>query len=205
MKTLNQLLNGYKFVFQKKFEINYSLYEELAKGQSPKVMMISCSDSRVDPSLITHAEPGQIFAVRNIANLVPPLEMANRIDHSTPAALEYAVCTLGVKHIVIMGHSQCGGIRALLQGVKEADNFNFIADWLSIAEFAKEKTLEQFRDQSIEEQASVCEHEAMHLSLDNLMTYPWIADAVHKGDLMLHAWHFDIATGRLEESDIAWD
>ena len=117
MKNLNQLLNGYETVFQKNFEVNNPLYQELAKGQSPKVMMISCSDSRVDPSLITHAEPGQIFAVRNIANLVPALEIANRIDHSTPAALEYAVCNLGIKHIIIMGHSQCGGIRALLQGV----------------------------------------------------------------------------------------
>ena len=204
MKNLNQLLNGYQLVFQKNFEINNPLYEELAKGQSPKVMMISCSDSRVDPSLITHAEPGQIFAVRNVANLVPPLEMANRMDHSTPAALEYAVCTLEVRHIILMGHSQCGGIRALLQGVNEADDFNFIGDWLSIADAAKEKVLKQFANEPIDEQANVCEHEAMHLSLNNLMTYPWIAEAVHKGTLFLHAWHFDIASGRLEESDIDW-
>lgn len=204
MKNLNQLLNGYKLVFQKNFEINHPLYEELARGQSPKVMMISCSDSRVDPSLITHAEPGQIFAVRNIANLVPTLEMANRIDHSTPAALEYAVCNLEVRHIILMGHSQCGGIRALLQGVKEVDNFNFIAEWLSIAEEAKQKVLTQFASQPIDEQANACEHEALHLSLNNLMTYPWIAEAVNKHALFLHAWHFDIATGRLEESDIDW-
>ena len=205
MKNLNQLLNGYKLVFQRNFEINNPLYEELAKGQSPKVMMISCSDSRVDPSLITHAEPGQIFAVRNIANLVPPIDMANRMDHSTPAALEYAVCTLKVRHIVLMGHSQCGGIRALLQGVAETDDYRFIRDWLSIARSAKEKVLAQFGDQFIEEQANACEHESLHLSLNNLMTYPWIAKAVNNGDLFLHAWHFDIATGRLEESDIDWD
>lgn len=204
MKNLNQLLRGYKLVFQKNFDVAYPLYKKLAKGQSPKVMIISCSDSRVDPSLITHAEPGQIFAVRNIANLVPTLEMANRMDHSTSAALEYAVCNLGIKHIVIMGHSQCGGIRALLQGVKEDSDFNFIGDWLSIAESAKEKVLKQFGSSAIEEQANVCEHEALHLSLDNLMTYPWIAKAVNEGRLTLHAWHFDIASGRLEESDIDW-
>ena len=204
MKNLNQLLNGYETVFQKNFEVNNPLYQELAKGQSPKVMMISCSDSRVDPSLITHAEPGQIFAVRNIANLVPALEIANRIDHSTPAALEYAVCNLGIRHIIIMGHSQCGGIRALLQGVQEVDDFNFIGDWLSIADSVKTKVLTQFTELSLDEQANICEHEAMHLSLDNLMTYPWIAKAVNEGNLTLHAWHFDIATGKLEESDIDW-
>ena len=187
MKNLNQLLNGYKLVFQKNFEINNPLYEELAKGQSPKVMMISCSDSRVDPSLITHAEPGQIFAVRNIANLVPTLEMANRMDHSTPAALEYAVCNLEVRHIVLMGHSQCGGMRALLQGVTKTDDFNFIGDWLSIAKTAKDKVLAQFSHESIEEQANLCEHEALHLSLNNLMTYPWIAKAVNAGNLFLNS------------------
>ncbi len=204
MKNLNQLINGYKEVFQRNFEVQNPLYEKLAQGQSPKVMIISCSDSRVDPSQITHAEPGQIFAVRNIANLVPALEMANRMDHSTPAALEFAVCELKVKHIVLMGHSRCGGIRALLQGVKENDDFNFIGDWLSIAASARDKVLTQFGDEHIDVQADKCEHEAMHLSLDNLMTYPWIAKAVKEGNLFLHAWHFDIATGRLEESDIDW-
>jgi carbonic anhydrase len=179
-----------------------SLYENLVKkGQSPKTMVIACSDSRVDPSIILNSAPGELFVVRNVANLVPPFDNDPK-HHGTSAALEFAVQTLKVENIIVLGHSHCGGIHALL---KEEDKPklpkppSFIGSWMSIAKQAKEKTLATCKDYPIEYQEKVCEEHALATSLNNLLSFPWIAEKVNLGLLSLHAWRFDLTSGRIQQ------
>ena len=202
---LKKLIRGYfKFkdqYYQKSFLAE--LMRTLAKeGQKPKVMIICCCDSRVDPNILFNCTPGQLFKVRNVANLVPPCDPSPH-QHSTSSALEFAVQNLEVEHIIILGHSQCGGIRALLAMpdhtlANPADN-SFIYNWMKIAKAAKEKTLIACKGKSLATQARFCEEEALKISLNNLKTFPWIADKVATGSLSLHAWRFDLVTGNLQQ------
>jgi len=170
------------------------------QGQKPKIMVISCSDSRVEPSIMFNCAPGELFVVRNVANLVPPCE-PNPRHHSTSAALEFAVNHLLVKHIIVLGHSQCGGIKALLEtpdfSSAEKTNKIFIFNWMQIAKEAKNKVLVEHNGTSSEEQGHYCEEEALRISLKNLRTFPWIEDKIVNGQLFLHAWRFDFATGNI--------
>jgi carbonic anhydrase len=200
MSGIDDLLAGYDRFFQKNFEAEKNpIYQKLAQeGQSPKVMVISCSDSRVDPTLITHAEPGTLFVARNIASLVPSYADADRIDHGTIAVLEYAVCYLQVESIVLMGHSHCGGMNGLLNGLDDGIDPSFIPEWLSIGQEAKTAVLAQMPDASDEEKLKACTHKALSISLNNLMTYQWLKSAVDAGKLSLHSWYFDIDSGKLD-------
>lgn len=203
MKTIQELLQGYKNFHTANFTENPNpRYHKLAdQGQAPKVMIISCCDSRVDPTTITQAGPGELFVTRNVANLVPPCHLADGVEHGTVAGLEYAVCHLQVTDVVIMGHSLCGGIRALLDDIHPDEETTFIPDWLAIATEAREHVLKELPDRPIEEQATACEHAALKVSLKNLTTYPWVARAIEEGKLTLHTWHFDIRSGKLETLD----
>jgi carbonic anhydrase len=173
-------------------------FEALAATQRPKVMMIACSDSRVDPGILTKAEAGDLFMVRNVANLVPPC-VHDRHHHGVSAALEYGVTALEVEHIVVCGHVGCGGIRALLtdQPATDADH-SFIHNWLRIADEARRRTLIIARSQPEERQLRILEQEAIKTSLANLLTFPWIERRVADGRLRVHGWNFDIGAGEAQ-------
>lgn len=172
-------------------------FDRLAKKQEPKVMMIACSDSRVDPAILCNADPGDLFMVRNVANLVPPCTM-DEAQHGTSAALEFAVTGLEVEHIIVMGHGGCGGIHALLTAEPDARPSNsFITNWMRIADEARRRTLIMARYQPLADQLRICGHQAIRTSLANLLTFPWISEGVEAGRLRVHGWHFDIADGNM--------
>jgi len=156
-------------------------------------MVIACCDSRCDPAMVFDAGPGELFIIRNVANLIPPYS-PDGTYHGTSAALEFGVCALQVRDIVVMGHAMCGGIAALMHGVP-ANCPDFIYPWISIAEPARDRVLkcDDGRDP-----VRACEYEAVRLSLENLLSFPWIADRVAEGQLALHGALFDIRTGVLE-------
>jgi carbonic anhydrase len=188
------LVEGYKKFYRKYQGSNHDEYrEEAAIKQDPKVMVISCSDSRVSPSIVTRAKLGEIFLVCNVANIVPPFRPGKGTHHSTSSALEFAVGTLEIEHIVVMGHSGCGGIRALIDGAPEAPDgeYSFIKPWVNIVENAKKRV----KALPKEEQYYACEQEALKISLENLRSFPWIEEKIVAKKLFIHAWHFDIPSG----------
>jgi len=194
---MTDLLKGYQR-FKQKYYVESSLYETLVKeGQQPKILVITCCDSRVDPAILLDAKPGELFVVRNVANLVPPCDESPR-HHSTSAAIEFAVLTLGVSDIILLGHSHCGGIKALMENKSEAHNTAFIGPWMAIAKAAKQNVLKQHPQNSLDEQAHYCEKESLRISLANLKSFPWIQKRLNDNTLNLHAWHFDLSTGDIE-------
>ena len=171
-------------------------YRELSvKGQSPEVMVIGCCDSRVSPEAIFDAGPGELFVVRNIANLVPRYE-PDEHAHGISAALEYAVNVLHIKHIVVLGHAQCGGIRAFIDKIKPLSPGDFIGRWMQT--FIKPGEVVEQRDHETMQQFTVrIEKAAILRSLENLMTFPFIRREVEAGQLQLHGAYFGVAEGSL--------
>lgn len=201
MKELISLVSGYKEFSDKERQGGEYNHSDLAQGQSPKTMVISCSDSRVIPSHIFNEKPGDLFAVRNVANLVPPFEDDGNY-HGTSAALEFAVLGLNVKRIVIMGHSQCGGIKACDHNyVNESSTSFFIDKWLSILKPVAEKVLKDNPDMKDEERQKVLETEAIKQSIENLKTFPFIQESIAKKELTLHGAYFEIEDGQLSLLD----
>ena len=190
---MDKLIEGYRRFRTETWPRERARFEELAaRGQHPRAMVIACSDSRVDPQMIFSAGPGELFVMRNVANLVPPY-MPDAMFHGTSAAVEFAVRVLKVDRIVVMGHALCGGIRALLHGAPP-EAADFVAGWIGIAQRARTVAL---RCDVPEQRQEIAEHEAVRISLENLMTFPWVAEAVAEGRLTLHGAHFGVATGRL--------
>jgi carbonic anhydrase len=180
------------------FATHLDQYEELAaRGQSPDVMIVSCCDSRVDPETIFSAMPGELFVVRNVANLVPPYETTGKY-HGVSAALEFAALNLRVRHIVVMGHSGCGGIRASLErdAARETEA-GFITNWMSIIDDGRERVLGAWAGRPLADVRAELEREAVRVSIDNLRTFPCVQNLEAKGRLHLHGVHFDIAAGAL--------
>ncbi|HLZ66401.1 MAG TPA: carbonic anhydrase [Aliidongia sp.] len=190
---MERLIEGYRRFRETYWAEHKEVFEALAAGQSPRAMVITCADSRVDPQLIFDAKPGEIFCVRNVANLVPPYA-PDSDHHGTSAALEFAVRSLKVEHVIVLGHAQCGGIRALLQGGEQGD---FIGRWMEIAAPARERALAAAATAD-ETAQHLCECESIRITIDNLMTFPWVAERVQAGLLHLHGWHFDFERGELE-------
>jgi carbonic anhydrase len=192
---LQRLIEGYRRFRETAFREHRSLYDALvAQGQSPRAMVIGCSDSRVDPAILFGTEPGEVFVVRNVANLVPPYAQSGNY-HGTSAALEFAVRSLKVEHVVVLGHARCGGIAALLNDAAGLGT-DFIGPWMQIAAPARERALAQAETGGLDAQRC-CEHEAIKVSLANLQSFPWICEAVRTGRLQLHGWYFDLETGEL--------
>lgn len=189
---MEKLIEGYRSFRTNYFPHNRAMFNQLAQGQAPKAMVICCCDSRIDANLILGAKPGEIFTLRNVANLVPPYSPDNDY-HGTSAAIEFAVRGLHVNYIVVMGHSQCGGVRALL-GEHEGD---FIGPWMSIAEAARRRAVAVGGDKPGPELQHLCELETIKTSLHNLRTFPWIRERLNDASLSLHGWHFDIETGQI--------
>lgn len=195
MRDIPELIEGFFRFQQNYFSGEAELFKRLKKGQSPKSLVISCCDSRVDPALLMDCEPGDLFVVRNVANLVPPYE-PDRHCHGVSAALEYAVCQLGVEHVIVLGHSCCGGIKALMDGEEKLES-EFIGNWVGIAESAKKATLERLGHKSSQVQCRACEQASILVSLENLLSFPFVQNVVDKGKLALHGWYFDIESGKL--------
>lgn len=184
------------------------MMQKLAKGQSPATLIIACSDSRVDTGVLLHAQPGELFTVRNIANLVPPYQQGAGL-HGTGAAIEYAVRDVGVDHIIVLGHASCGGIKAVLAAADgHPIDREFVGDWVSMAMNATELYLNPDKSgvrqkvslELLKANPGLVERAAVTGSLHNLLTYPWVKERVDAGTLALHGWWFDIETGDLWKS-----
>lgn len=198
MSEVKKLIDGYKKFYKDNFITNNNnIFGDVQKSQSPKTLIISCSDSRVDPAILTNAEVGDIFVVRNVANIVPPYQPEWETKHGTSAALEFAVNYLKVKHIVVFGHSDCGGIKALVNNdIDTNNNFSFITDWVKNLFNIKNKIPKNVKDKYI-----FCEKESIKLSMNNLLTFPWINEKVKKNDLKIHGWYFSIKDASLSVFD----
>jgi carbonic anhydrase len=180
------------------FVPNADQYEELAKyGQKPDTMVISCCDSRVDPETIFSAMPGELFVVRNVANLVPPYETGGKF-HGVSTAIEYAVMNLRIKHLIVMGHSGCGGVKAALdQSAAIQTEAQFIKRWMSMLDDARLRVVSAHQMAPQAEKQKLLEMEGIKTSISNLRTFPFVKDVEDKGRLSLHGAYFEIAGGTL--------
>lgn len=196
------LLKGYRQFRSGYWPGHAKAFKELvAKGQHPRVCMVACSDSRIDPAHEFQAEPGQLFVVRNVANLVPPMEDDGG-HHGTSAALEFAVKELEVENIIVLGHAHCGGVKAVMnpQTIEEK-GYSFVSSWVSTLTPAARRVKATMASATPDERQRACEQQAIMVSLENLITFPWIAERVESGDLALHGWYFDIEAGELHVFD----
>jgi carbonic anhydrase len=196
MGVMNRLLDGYRAFKAQRLPEERAHYAELAKGQNPDFLVIACSDSRVDPATVFHARPGELFVIRNVAGIVPPYE-SDSGHRGTSAALAFAVVQLGIKSIVVMGHAQCGGIAAALDNRLVA-GVPFISHWIDLLEPALEHSAHIHNSA---ERHTAMERDCVRLSLENLMTFPFVAERVKSGAVSLHGAHFGIADGKLEILD----
>lgn len=183
-------------------DAEHSVYHRLASsGQTPKTLLIGCSDSRVDPAILTGASPGELFIVRNVANLIPPCEPSAVGFHGTSSAIEFAVMNLKVDNIIVLGHRQCGGIRALMNGHAEKHPESFVGQWMSIAEEARENVLRDHADADEETRWRLAEMEALKVSYKNLHTFSFVREAVARHELNVICVYFDLEQGQLWDLD----
>lgn len=166
--------------------------QTVTEGQTPKIMIVSCSDSMVDPAVLMNAGAGELFIHRNIAGLVPPYQAEERDKyHGTSAVIEYGVTGLNIEHLIVLGHGNCGGIKSMVQDHVHVGHDSFVAAWMRIAKPVFNKLADLPDGCSLTEKQHICEKEAIILSLNNLMTFPWVKERVEKGLLTIHGWHFD--------------
>lgn len=187
-ESLNKILEGYHEFRDKYAQGDKSVMQYLSKyGQHPKVMVVACCDSRVDPALILQCDPGDLFVVRNVANIVPPYEKDDA-HHGTSAALEFGICFLKVKHLILLGHSQCGGIQTLVHsGTNNSVENDFINNWVSLINVAECDMHDP----------DECAKSALKYSYENCLGFPWIKEKVEQNELIIHLWYFDIKTGQI--------
>lgn len=202
MPEFGALIDGYYRFRAGDYAAQKRRYDNLDHdGQHPPVMVIGCCDSRVDPATIFDTVPGQMFALRNVANLVPPYQPGQGL-HGASAAIEFAVVDLEVRHIVVMGHGKCGGITAALKNEdRGAPGPSFIDDWIRIIDEGRDRVIERCKaDPSIDAQRAL-EHEAIRISIRNLRTFPYVAEHEADGTLKLHGCWFAISEGELHVMD----
>lgn len=195
MEAIEKFVRGFSRFQQQYFGEPQTLYDSLRDGQRPTTLLIGCCDSRVDPMLLTGSDPGDMFVVRNIANLVPPC--SPDAPPGVSSAIEFAVCNLEVERVIVLGHAGCGGIRALLAPQPVARETDFVGRWMKIAEPVAERVRRELAHRSPEERHRACELASILRSLDNLLTYPWLRRRVERGELKLHGWYFDMGSGAL--------
>ncbi len=201
MTDLADMVQGYRRFRDKGWTEQRERWSQLSQGQDPKVMVIACSDSRVDPMQIFDVAPGEIFTVRNVANLVPPFETSKGY-HGVSAAVEFAVTQLEVPEVVVMGHASCGGCAAALSGGfkdSKPGEGGFISDWVGLLDDARDKVKAEFGDGA--DAKRELEHEAVRVSIANLRTFPFVADREAAGTLKLRGAYFAIADGQLHVMD----
>ncbi|OJW48089.1 MAG: hypothetical protein BGO67_03415 [Alphaproteobacteria bacterium 41-28] len=201
-KDILTLIEGYQTFREHYFDKENTAFADLVReGQRPKILMIACSDSRVDPAIVMNCQPGDLFVIRNVANLVPPYE-EDLSYHGTSAALEFGICVLGIRHVILFGHTQCGGIQTLLEHSHEkCGPKSFLTKWMELAKAAHDAITEYHAESSMEEKIILCGQYSLINSLKNLKTFPWITERVNQNSLSLHAWNFDMSKGILEEYD----
>ncbi|MEX1036743.1 MAG: carbonic anhydrase [Sneathiella sp.] len=200
MDSYRELIEGYKAFRHKYLHPGFDAYRNWAAAMPrPRVMIIGCSDNRVNPAFLTHAGLGDIFAANNVANIVPSFQSGCQSHLSMAAAVQFAITRFEVEHIIIMAHSGCGGVRALMshdQNDQGPDN-DYIRGWVDVIKEARDAVKLTMGDSDFEEQCQICEMEGALVSLTNLMQYPYVRDALEKGKLDLHAWYFHIESGEL--------
>jgi carbonic anhydrase len=198
--ALESLLKGFADFRVGYYREHLDLFEKLAtQGQSPKILIVGCSDARIDPGILTQTQPGDIFTVRNIAAMVPPaLVPPDNERHGTSAGIEYAVRGLQVEHVVILGHALCGGIAALVDGDQSAvAHYDYVSTWTAIGRNMRDVAVHDLADRSRDEILRAVEQASVVNSVANLMTFPWLAERVAAGKLVLHAWWFNLTEGQL--------
>jgi len=184
-KNFIKILKGYH-IFREKYALgDQSIMQQLSYGQQPKIMVIACCDSRVDPALILQCDPGDLFVVRNVANILPPYEK-DEAHHGTSAALEFGIRFLNIKHLVLLGHSQRGGIQSLFNTDFNHQN-DFITNWVSLIK------MDPMSHHTIDEYAKL----ALNRSYENCLTFPWIKQKIENQELSTHLWFFDIKMGQI--------
>jgi len=199
--AVDKLVQGYYSYRDSSYENSRPLIEDLVeRGQRPEVAVIACSDSRVDPAILFQADPGDLFVVRNVANLVPPMEEEGTY-HGTSAALEFAVLGLGVKHLVVLGHAHCGGIKLMMDAQPGTSSFKYVSPWVSMLAAAHRRVLATMGQADEKERIRACEQNAVLVSLENLTTFSWVRERVESGELQLHGWYVDIAVPQLSAYD----
>jgi carbonic anhydrase len=194
MSEFLALVEGYRRFRREGYVEQKARFDHLAsEGQAPPIMIISCCDSRVDPATIFDTLPGQVFALRNVANLVPPYETGGGL-HGVSAAIEFGVLGLGVKHIVVLGHAQCGGIKAALDGGDPGLMArSFVDDWVDIIRNARDDVVAA----KLADPQRMLELVSIMVSLRNLRSFPFIAEREERSELKLHGAYFGIADGDL--------
>ena len=202
-KDIDSLIEGYKKFRANHFASEDSTFHDLVRqGQKPKALVIACSDSRVDPALVLNCQPGDLFVVRNVANLVPPYEIDDQSYHGTSAALEFGISVLEIPQLIVFGHTQCGGIQSLLEhSHKKFGPKSFLTKWMGMATSAYDAVANNHNDDSFDDKITLCGQYSLRHSLKNLQTFPWIAERQMRGVLQIRAWNFHMTKGILEEYD----
>ncbi len=194
-QSIAKMIDGFQTFRATYFAAESNLFQRLVMGgQSPKVLVVACSDSRVDPAILTGAEPGELFVIRNVANLIPPYHDGGTY-HGTRAALEFSVCGLEVEDIILLGHSRCGGIRSLVDPIPGGP---FMRSWMRVV---GEACWAENPTEKDDERARAMEKAALLISLRNLEGFPWVQERVQAGKLTVRAWYFDLELGEL----LGWD
>lgn len=198
MHDIQRLLSGFDRFRRRYYQEDPALYRSLCAGQHPGTLVIACCDSRVDPALMLGCEPGELFVVRNVANLVPPYGRGES-HQGVLAAIQFAVEQLAVERIIVLGHSQCGGIHALMrQSFTTRAEAGVVGRWVSVAEPARREVLARMPGASLDQCCRACEKAAIQISLRNLESFSCVRERRRRGALSLHGWHFDMARGELE-------
>jgi len=188
---VQKLIQGIHEFQEDDFRPLQGLFESLARGQSPETLFITCSDSRIDPNLLTKSQPGELFILRNAGNIVPP---HSGLAGGEAATIEFAVAGLGVKDIIICGHSHCGAVKGLLDP-SQVEGLPAVAQWLSHAEATKRIIEDNYSDLSPADRITAAIEENVLVQLENLRTLPCVKSRLVKGDLRLHGWVYKIETG----------
>lgn len=195
---MEKLIKGLRQFQSTYFSEHHELFEHLAHGQKPRALFISCSDSRVNPNLITNAEPGDLFVIRNAGNMIPPFGATNGGEG---AAVEYAVQALGIQDIIVCGHSHCGAMKGLLSLDKLEAEMPLVYEWLRHADATRRLVKENYAHLTGEELLDITIAENVLTQIENLRTYPVIHSKIRQGKLFLHAWVFVIETGAVYAYD----
>jgi len=191
---MERLYRGIHRFQQEKHKPNEEFYANLAKGQSPDTLFFTCSDSRMDPNLITQSKPGELFIVRNIGNIIPVCNDLHK-KTCTAAAIEFAINLLNVSTIIVCGHSTCGAVKAMFLDDKEFDEMGNLKEWIDTASIVREKALENTESPAYDDIITAAEKEHIKTQLQHLKSYPLITKALKEGKVSLQGWHYDIGSG----------
>lgn len=193
--SMKEVIRGLSEFHNKYFCTHQEMFERLSQGQTPQILFITCSDSRIDPNLLTQTQPGELFIIRNVGNIIPPF---GAINSGEGAAIEYAIHALGIKDIIICGHSHCGAMKGLLQLGKLAEEMPLVYEWLKHhADATRRLVQDNYKEYEGEKLLKVTIEENILTQIQNLETYPVIRSKLRSGGLYLHAWIYEIEAGEV--------